>query len=49
MLYPLLRQAASKFKDAKYQAFMAKIPGVAADDRSNLLQPNINHSMRAER
>jgi hypothetical protein len=49
MLFPLLRQAATKYKDSKYQALIAKIPSVGADDRSNLLRPSNKENTRAER
>ena len=49
MLFPLLRQAATKYKDSKYQALIAKIPSVGADDRSNLLRGNTRENSRAQR
>jgi hypothetical protein len=49
MLFPLLRQAATKYKDSKYQALIAKIPSVGADDRSNLLRPSNKENTRAQR
>ncbi len=39
ILFPLLRQAAGKYRDQSYQSLMMKIPKVDASDRANLLFP----------
>lgn len=36
-LFPLMRRAALRYRDAKYQAVMAKVPAVGGSDRSWLL------------
>jgi hypothetical protein len=38
MLYPLLRQAAVKFKEEKYQEWAGKVPAMEEGDRGNLLR-----------
>lgn len=37
MLFPLIRRAAARYGDQRYQSLLAKIPSVDAADRSNLL------------
>jgi hypothetical protein len=37
MLFPLMRRAAVKYPDSSYKESIAKIPAIAAQDRSNLL------------
>jgi hypothetical protein len=37
MLFPLLRRAAGRYRDADYQKVMSKVPPLAAADRSNLM------------
>ena len=44
-LAPLLRRAATHYRDSKFQAMLAKVPDVSPNDRSNLLKstsPNPN-------
>ena len=38
ILFPLIRRAAPHYKDAKFQALVARVPAVNADDRSNLIR-----------
>jgi hypothetical protein len=37
-LFPLLRRAANRYRDAEYRAVILKIPPAASADRVNLLQ-----------
>jgi len=51
-LFPLIRRAAVRYDNQRYQALAAKLPIVGASDRSNLLQANAkttNHTERAGR
>ena len=49
MLFPLIRQAAVKYAEPKYQTLIAKIPAVDAQDRSNLLRSSATNISRAQR
>jgi len=47
MLFPLLREAAKKYRDEQYQAVMSKVPAIDLADRSNLLSPTAAASTHA--
>jgi hypothetical protein len=49
MLFPLLRRAAIKIKDNRYKESITKIPGVASDDRSNLLRSEVKENSKVEK
>jgi hypothetical protein len=40
MLFPLMRRAARRYADDKFQAMMTEIPAAGTDDRENLLTAN---------
>jgi hypothetical protein len=49
MLFPLLRRAATKYKDQEYQALAARVPSLKTTDRELLLFPNLTEARQAQR
>jgi hypothetical protein len=49
MFFPLLRRAATRYKDQEYQALAAKLPSLKTTDRSLLLFPNLAETRQAQR
>ena len=48
-LFPLMRRAATVYKDKPYQAMMTKVPEVGSSDRSRLLHPEQTAAKQAQR
>ena len=48
-LFPLMRRAAAIYRDAAYQAVMAKVPAAEASDRSRLIHAEIGAAKQAQR
>jgi hypothetical protein len=48
MLFPLLREAANRYRDQQYQAVMSKVPAIDLADRSNLLRMDLSKTRQAK-
>jgi len=48
-LFPLMRRAASVYRDKPYQSVMAKVPEVELADRSRLIRPELATAKQAQR
>jgi len=49
MLFPLVRRAAARYEDQRYQSLIAKIPKLDAADRGNLLRSRVTDNSQAQR
>jgi len=48
-LFPLMRRAASVYRDKPYQSVMAKVPEIDSADRSRLIRPELITAKQAQR
>jgi hypothetical protein len=49
ILFPLMRRAATHYRDQQYRALMSKVPDVNSADRINLLQSGVTEMKQAQK